>query len=105
MKRPEELVEILQDFHKRYPDGQTAGGMFGLLYADHLQEGSHERSPGTIARQAKASCGPDILTGYKIARHFEGIFSDLGEQAVEDMAKTYARSMFKAAWKNRATSR
>ena len=105
MRRPEELVEILQDFHKKYRDGQTAGGMFGLLYADHLREGSHERSPNTIARQAKLSCGPDILTGYKISRHFEEIFSDLGEQAVDDMAKTHARSVFKAVWKNRAISK
>ena len=66
---PEELAKTLKDFCARYPDNQTAAGMFGLLYAEHLSVGSRERSPNTIARKAGLGCGPDILTGFKMARH------------------------------------
>ena len=50
-------------------NGQAAGGVFGLLYAEHLQAGSRDRAPNAVARRAGLTCGPDVNTGFLIARY------------------------------------
>lgn len=67
-----ELVTVLRLYVEMYPDHQTAGGMFGFQFEHQLQVGNRERSPNSIARAAKLSCGGDILIGMKIARNLWG---------------------------------
>ncbi len=50
-------------------NGQAAGGVFGLLYAEHLEAGSRDRAPNGVARRAGLTCGPDVNTGFLIARY------------------------------------
>ena len=70
---PDELVDILKAFYKMYDkDGQLAGGMFGLLFADQMEAGSTERSPNTIANRAGLTCGADVNVGFKMAPHVRG---------------------------------
>ncbi len=63
----DDLVELLLLYVKMYADQQTAGGMFGYRFESQIQDGG-DRSANAIARAANLTCGPNILTGVKIAR-------------------------------------
>lgn len=90
---PQELADNLKRAYKLYDsDGQVAGGMFGLLYADHMEAGSTERSPNTIAKAADLTCGADVNTGFKMAPHVKAIFA----RAAAATAQEQAQEMFDA---------
>ena len=52
---PQELVNELKAIYDALDqNGQAAGGLFGLIYADHLAANSRDRSPNSIARRARS---------------------------------------------------
>jgi hypothetical protein len=70
--------------------------MFGLLYADHMEAGSTERSPNTIAKVADLTCGADVNTGFKMAPHVKEIFARAAAVTAERKAQEQAQEMFEA---------
>ena len=67
---PQELVNELKAIYDALDqNGQAAGGLFGLIYADHLAANSRDRSPNSIARRAGLTCGPDVNTGFLTAQY------------------------------------
>ena len=94
---PQELADALTKFYEMYGrDGQVAGGMFGVLYADHMEAGSLERSPTTIASIAELTCGADVNVGFKIAPHIKEIFGRAAARAAARQSERQAQEMFDA---------
>ncbi len=67
---PDELVRRLKALKKALNvDEQTACSLFGLLFARHLEANNTEgRAPNAVGRRAGLS-GPDVNTGFKVARY------------------------------------
>ena len=67
---PDELVRRLRALQQALDvDAQTACGLFGLLFADHME--AHNRdgwAPNAIGDRAGLS-GVDVNTGFKAARY------------------------------------
>lgn len=67
---PQKLADELKDmYHALDQNGQAAGGLFGLIYAEHLAANSRDRSPNGIARRAGLTCGPDVNTGFLVSQY------------------------------------
>ena len=74
---PDELAQRLKVVYDALGgNGQAAGGLFGLLYAAHLEAGSRDRSPNGIARRADLTCGVDVNTGFLTASYVHANLRD-----------------------------
>ena len=73
---PDELAQRLKGIYEALGNGQAAGGLFGLLYAAHLEAGSRDRSPNGIARRAGLTCGVDFNTGFLAANYVRADLRD-----------------------------
>ena len=94
---PQKLADTLTKFYEMHGrDGQLAGGMFGLLYAEHMEAGSLERSPNTIADIAELTCGADVNVGFKMAPHIKEIFGRAAARAAARHSQQQAQEMFDA---------
>lgn len=94
---PDELAQRLKVIYATLDgNGQAAGGLFGLLYAAHLEAGSRDRSPSGIARRAELTCGVDVNTGFLAARYvhanLRNEYAHLGPDATPDVGRGFAQA-------------